>query len=373
MTTPKLNLAIYLPDLSGGGAERLHVSLVGELARLGIQPRFLLNERRGELLDQVHKDVPIDVLGATRQIAALPKLVRWLRRDPPDVLVANMEHMCVIAVLARAISRAKTQIIIVQHNSLGKQLQRPGWRWRVLLPLFRSALRRADAVVAVSSGVADEMSELTDISRTGIQVIPNGIVHRDFIKRSLSPVSHPWLRGKVPLIIGMGRLVDQKDFETLIRAFAKLLEMRDARLIILGDGPLRGDLGRLVSELNLEEKTHLPGFRNDAPAWLRQADLFVLSSRYEGFGNVVAEALALGTPVVSTDCPFGPAEILQGGLFGTLVPPGDSAALAQGMLVALADKSGADVRIARGLSYSVEGCATAYASLFHSVISPDCE
>jgi glycosyltransferase involved in cell wall biosynthesis len=350
--------------MSGGGAERLHLGLAPLWAERGIDLRLLLDRRAGALLDLVPPQIRVDSLGAERQLDAIPRLVRYLRDDPPDVLIANMEHMAVIAIVARCIARAPTRIIITQHNSLAQQFNRRSWQWRVLPPLFRWALARADGIVAVSAGVADEMAEITGVSRTRMTVIHNGVVGPEFLAAARLPTANPLAsNGEEPLVLGMGRLVAQKDFATLIRAFAELAADSPGRLVILGEGPLRSDLEQLATELGVADQVALPGFAADAPAWLARADLFVLSSAFEGFGNVIAEALAVGTPVVSTDCPHGPSEILEGGRHGRLVPPGDAPAMAAAMRATLAAPGDAAARIVRGFSFDLPTCAEQYATL----------
>ena len=214
------------------------------------------------------------------------------------------------------------------------------------------------------------MAEITGVSRARITVIYNGVVGPEFLASAGLPAANPLAaNGERPLILGMGRLVPQKDFATLIRAFAELVADTPGQLVILGEGPLRTDLERLAADLNVADRVVFPGFAADAPAWLARADLFVLSSAFEGFGSVIAEALAVGTPVVSTDCPHGPSEILNGGLYGKLVPPGDAPAMAAAMRATLAAPGDAAPRIARGLSFDLSGCADRYAALEYACMA----
>lgn len=366
---PAPSVAIYLPDLSGGGAERLHVQLAGKLRASGLAPRFLLDRRAGDLLDAVPADCPVDVLDARRQIAALPRLVQYLRTSPPAVLIANMEHMNVMAVAARALARAPTRIVVTQHNSFSEQAKRKSWQFRALPALYRAALPFADAVVAVSHGVADDLAARIGRARSTIDVIHNGVVTDDFDQRAAAEPEHPWFADGPPVILAMGRLVAQKDFATLLQGFAAVAGRSDARLIILGEGPLRGELETVARTLGIADRVAFPGFVANPLPWLRRARLFVLSSRFEGFGNVLAEALACGTPVISTDCPYGPSEILERGRFGALVPVGNAAALGNAILATLsADPDHAALRV-RGHHFSVTSCATAYHDLIARLLA----
>ncbi|USI72466.1 glycosyltransferase [Sphingomonas morindae] len=357
------DVAVYLPDLSGGGAERLHVRLAGLLPRFGYRPRFLLDRQGGALMDAVPPGCRVDALAAPRPLAALPKLIRHLRADPPGALIVNTEHMAVIAAAARAVARVPTKLIITQHNAFGEQLKRANWQWKVLPPLYRRALAAADAILCVSSGVADDLAARTGLARSGMDVIYNGVVDEDFETRAAGRADHPFFAAG-PVILAMGRMVPQKDFATLVDAFARFAPgAPDTKLIILGEGPLRPALEAQIAAAGLADRIALPGFVDNPLPWLRAARLFVLSSRFEGFGNVLAEALACGTPVASTNCPFGPDEILEDGRFGPLVPVGDAGALAEAMARTLAAPLPADQLRARGQDFTVRACARHYATL----------
>ncbi|KAB0678871.1 glycosyltransferase [Aureimonas leprariae] len=363
-----LSLAIYLPDLSGGGAERLHLRLAPEFAAAGLDVSFLLDQRKGELLDAVPAKVRVDVLGADRQMKAMPLLARHLRRARPDVLIANMEHMNVMAVLARGLARSGTHIVATQHNAFSEQVKRTSWQWRALPALYRTVLPRADAVVAVSSGVADDLAAASGLDRDRMTVIHNGVVTADFAARMAGEPDHPWFAEDRPIVLAVGRFVPQKDFTTLIDAFGRLAkETGDARLVVLGDGPLRAEMEAQVAALGLTDQVALPGFVANPLPWLRRAELFVLSSRFEGFGNVVAEALACGTPVVSTDCPHGPAEILEDGACGRLVPVGDPAALSRAMAAALGEQPDREALRRRAEAFTVKRCAERYLDLIRRI------
>lgn len=361
------SVAIYLPDLSGGGAERLHVQLAPRLAASGLAPYFLLDRKRGQLLAEAEAICPVESLDAHRQIAALPALVGHLRKYRPAALIANMEHMNVMAVIARAIARAPTRIIACQHNSFSEQVKRPSWQWRALPALYRAILPHADAIVAVSEGVSGDLAERSGIDRSRISVIHNGLVDDDFAARAAGEPDHPWFADDAPVVLGMGRFVPQKDFATLVRAFAHIRDRTHARLMILGEGPGRAELEALIASFGLSDRIALPGFTANPLPWLRRSGLFVLSSRFEGFGNVLVEALACGTPVVSTDCPYGPSEIVEGGRYGALVPVGDPKALGEAILASLNDRPDREALKARGQHFSVARCADAYRDLIYSL------
>ncbi len=363
------SLAVYLPDLSGGGTERLHLALAPAFREAGLSVTLLLDRRRGELLDVVPPGIAVETLDAPRQIRALPRLVAYLRRARPDILVANTEHMNVMALLARRLAGVGTRVVACQHNALSAQAVRPGWQFRILPALSRRVLPRADAVVAVSRGVADDMAAVAGLDRDRITVVYNGAIGPDFDARAAEPAVHPWLGSGEPLVVAVGRMVAQKDYPTLLEAFAGVVRRRPARLVILGEGPLRADLAALALRLGISERVDMPGFAANPLPLMRAADALVLASRFEGFGLVLAEALALGTPVVSADCPHGPAEILEGGRYGPLVPVGDPPALAEAILSVLDASPDRDALRARGRSFSIPACARGYLDLFGTLLA----
>jgi glycosyltransferase involved in cell wall biosynthesis len=364
------SIVIYLPDLSGGGTERLHLRLAPLFAERGLSPILLLDRQQGELLAHVSQTVEVECLEAERPLNALPLLVRYLKAHQPDILVSNMEHMNIIALWARALARVGTKIIVSQHSVLSEQAKRPNWRYRMLPILYRTFLPLADGIVAVSNGVAADMETTCRTPRSHIDVIYNGVVPNDFLTTPKNPSPIEDGEHKIPIMLAVGRLVPQKDYPTLLRAFAEVRKKRDAQLIILGEGPERGELMELADTLGIAHRLSLPGFVADPFNYMRAASVFVLSSRVEGFGNVLAEALACGTPVLSTDCPFGPAEILDNGRYGPLVPVGDVAALASAIASAMDTPLPKATLQKRGMEFTIGACATAYLKLFQRVL-PD--
>ena len=363
------SLVLYLPDLSGGGTERLLVGLAPAFLEAGLTVTFLLDRQRGMLLETVPDGVGIVELGAHRQIAAIPRLVRYLRKAEPDLLLTSMEHASVVAVGAQALAGVRTRIVVSQHNALSKQAAQRGVKYAILPSLFRLALPRAAAIVAVSEGVADDLAERARLPRRKVEVIYNGAIRPDFDRVLGQPLDVEWPETG-PVVLAVGRLVPQKDHATLLRAVALLAQTRSIQLVILGEGPLRADLEALSHELGIAERVRLPGFApNPLPAMSR-ADVVALSSKFEGFGLVLAESLACGTPVVSTDCPYGPAEILGNGEFGTLVPVGEPAALAAALEATLDTPHDRAALTAQGRSFSVERCAASYLELFERILTP---
>lgn len=363
------SLAIYLPDLAGGGTERMHINLAPHFLAAGLKVTFLLDRRSGALLDKVPEGAEVHVLEASRQVTAIPKLVRYLRSRPVDFLISNMEHGNVISVWARKLAAVATRVITAQHCSFRDQVNRGNWKFKLLPRLYRVSLPRADAIVCVSKGVAAEIADMCGLGISRMNVIYNGAMTAELKQAAEQPVDHPWFDLSDPVLVAAGRLVELKDYPTLLRAFAVLTRQRPARLIILGDGPLRTDLHMLAKELAIEDRVDLPGFIANPMPFMRNAAAFVLTSRAEGFGNVLVEAMACGTPVVSTDCPYGPAEILDYGRFGRLTPPGDPAALAEALLATLDAPPPAVELEERAAMFSTRQCAIDYLALFANLLA----
>jgi glycosyltransferase involved in cell wall biosynthesis len=332
-------LAILVAFSGAGGVEAGILNLLPAFLDAGVAVDLLGIFKKGspKRLKLDHPGLRIVDLGVRHTHLILPALVRYLRNDPPAVLLVAKDRAIRMAVLARALSGAKTCLVGQLNTHLSAALAgKPALqRWWRTVPM-RWFYPHVDRVVAVSEGVAEDTRRLTGLPLDRIPVIRNPVIGPGLYEKSRLSVDHPWLvNPEVPVILGAGRLTRQKDFATLIRAFALARARRDCRLMILGSGPERDDLERLAAELGLAQDVAFTGHVDNPFAYMAKAALFVLSSRWEGSGNVLTEAMALGIPVVSTDCPSGPAEMLAGGRFGPLVPVGDAEALADAMLHAL--------------------------------------
>ena len=329
-------LAIFLPSLAGGGAERAMLNLARGFRDLGHAVELVVASATGPYRDDLPAGVRLIDLGSPRVIRALPGLARYLRRRRPDRLYAAMEHANLVALWARTLARVPTRIIVSVRDSGTGPVGRRDLRQRLCLPLARRFYPGADAVVAVSDGTADIAAAELGLARSRIAAVPNPVITPDLAARAAEPPCHPWLTDAgSPVILAAGRLTPQKDFPTLLRAFAILRARRAARLLILGEGPDRAALESLAASLGVAADTALPGFAANPFACMARAAAFALSSLYEGSPNVLVQALACGAPVVSTDCPSGPAEILHGVAQGQLVPVGDHAAMGAALEAAL--------------------------------------
>jgi glycosyltransferase involved in cell wall biosynthesis len=299
----------------------------------------------GPNLGEIGSRVRVIDLNARQMLTSLGALTNYIKREQPVAILSALEHANIIALAARSLAGSHARRVITIHNSLSQtMLGKVPIKRRFELPFMRAFYPCADAIVAVSSGVADDLALLTGISRKRIDVIYNPVISDKMIALSQEPLQHPWFsEGAKPVILNVGRLDFQKDQETLIRAFAKVRQSTDARLMILGEGEERSSLEALVEELGLRSGIDgdvlMPGFVKNPYAFISRAAVFALSSRFEGLPTVLIEALACGATIVSTDCPSGPREILEAGKWGHLTAVGDVDAFADALLSALMTRS----------------------------------
>ncbi|HYD64654.1 glycosyltransferase [Azospirillum sp.] len=355
-------ITLFLQDLNGGGAERVMLQLANGLARRGRAVELLLVNPVGPYRSAVDPGVRVVPLGAGRTLAAVPAVARHLRATRPAALVAALPHVNVAAVLARALSGTGTPVILTEHSQPG-QARRNARTAAVRLAhrLVPLAYRAADAVVAVSGGVAEELAALTGLPPRRIAVVPNAVVSDDLLRRAAEPVEHPWFAdASTPVIVSCGRLAWPKDFGTLIRAFTLLRRERPARLMILGEGPDRAALEHLAAHLGVAGDVALPGFAGNPFAVMSRAAVFVLASVSEGMPTVLIEAMACGTPVIASDCTVGPRDLLEGGRLGRLVPVGDAEALSLALRATLDGRPDVEPARAKAWRHSVDNAVDAY-------------
>lgn len=276
-------------------------------------------------------------LNCRHSLTAVWPLARYLRRQRPAALLAAKDRVARTALAARKLSRVRTRLVVRLGTNLSASLAGRSFVTRAARCLpCRLLYPGAEAIVAVSRGVAADTAAITGLPLERIRTVANPVITARLFSRAAEPSGHPWLTNKTgPVLLAAGRLTRQKDFPTLLRALAEVRKQREVSLIILGEGGQRPDLEKLAAGLGLAHCVDLPGFADNPYSFMREADLFVLSSIWEGSPNVLTEALALGRPVVSTDCPSGPREILQHGTIAPLVPAGDHVRLARAVLQVL--------------------------------------
>ena len=331
-------IAFFLPSLAGGGAERVMLNLAAGFCDRGFRTDIVLASAEGPLLKQVPRAVRVIDLKASRVLRSFGPLTAYLRREQPVALLSALNHANLVAMAAARTSGVRTRTVISIHCTFAKvpwlSIRGKAVPW--LLGRFN---RWADVIVAVSEGVADDVVSKAGIPRHRVTVIYNPVLTPALAQAASEPPSHPWFMDMTrPIVLGAGRLTAQKNFRLLIDAFA-LVADKDARLVILGEGPERAALEAHVRQHGLEERVALPGFLDNPYACMARARVFALSSDFEGLPTVLIESLFVGTRVVSTDCESGPREILRDGALGQLVPVGDAPALAGAIARALAGVS----------------------------------
>jgi glycosyltransferase involved in cell wall biosynthesis len=407
---PGERLAFYLDNFEGGGVQKTTLTLAGALAARGHLVDVLVCRPSGALQDQVPPGVVVVALGspgtwsaralalksdpgqlgailggvvlsprASPTLGWLGPLAETLEARRPYALCAATTQMNIEAILARRLAGVETRLIVSERNALRGGHLHHGAPARFLPALIRRTYGQADGVVAVSDGVADDLAAWSGLPRAQIVTIYNPVVTDELRRLQREPVDHPWFQpGAPPVVMSAGRLGRAKDFPTLIRAFARVRRARPACLVIFGKGKSEAKTAKSIAALQalaaavgIERDVALPGFVANPFAYMARAATFALSSVNEGLPGVLIQAMACGCPVVSTDCPSGPAEILAGGRYGRLVPPGDDQALAEAILASLDAPSPAALLRERADFFSVERAAAQYERLMLGDAMPE--
>jgi glycosyltransferase involved in cell wall biosynthesis len=357
-------IAVFLATSGHSGVDRIMRNLIPEIAARGYRVDLLQVREHGPYLETLPANVTRIDLGHRHTYSCLPALVRYLRRHRPLLLLSDKDRVNRTALLARWLSGTNTPLIFRLGTTVSINLASRGRfdRWLQRTSIGR-LYRFSQRVLVPSRGVADDLSAYTGLSPEKIRVVPSPGIPDDLFDRTLPLPDHPWFREpELPVILSAGELGARKDFATLLRAFTLLRARRPCRLVIIGRGKQREQLLELADTLGIRADVDLPGFVENPYSYMAHADLFAFSSRWEGLGLVLVEALALGTPVVATDCPSGPAEILQHGRFGQLVPVGDPGALARAMEATLDEKKSRDFLQQAATPYTVSAATDAYLS-----------
>lgn len=305
------------------------VNMANDFSARGYTVDLVLVEACGPYLTEVAESVCVVDLAATSVTASLPAYARYLSATRPAVIITALSHANLISIVARMLARVPSRLIISERSVLfAPGMPERSWKDGVVRLLMKMLYPFADQVVAISRGVQDDLHKWVGLPPEKVRTIYNPVVTAELAGLAAAAVPHPWLEQTAcPVILGVGRLTAQKDFPSLIRAFAMVRKGRPCRLVILGEGELRGELEGLVQDLGLIDDVLMPGFQNNPFSWMSRSAVFVFSSIFEGLGGALIQAMACGTPVISTDCPSGPAEILEDGKWGRLVPVGDVPAL----------------------------------------------
>lgn len=356
-------ISILLPNLAGGGVERLRLIFAREFERLGHEVEFVLLQATGDFLAEAERDFTVVDLATPRARHLPPALALYLRQRRPDALLAALWPLTVIAPVSARLAGFRGKVLVSEHAMLSRQYAPRGALHRIALRASASlGYRLASARVGVSRGTCSDMAAISQMPRNRFVTIHNPVRPAAWPGPEDRGTAEAAWGGGGPRILTVGNLKPVKNHSLLLRAFAAL-GRPEARLMLLGQGHNEAGLRAQARALGIEGQVIFAGFHADPSPFYATADLFVLSSDHEGFGNVIVEALSFGLPVVSTDCPSGPAEILQGGRFGRLVPVGDAGALAAAIKAALEAPVDRGALIRRAANFAPEIAARKYLDL----------
>lgn len=359
---PLGGIAIVLHDLRGGGAERACLRLARGMVASGRQVELVLVRREGAYLSDIPPGVGLTVLDKPRVSQSIGTLARHFYRTRPRAVLSALTHMNLATIAATRLSGCGARLVVSERNQISAKAReaRDAWQ-RAVYRAVPLAYRAADRVVAVSGGVAADLAEFGRLPGGKIRVIHNPVFDPDIEALAQAPLGHPFFEaGGPPIIVAAGRLHSQKGFDVLLRAFAMARAQIDCRLVILGEGPERARLSAQAEQSGLGYDIDMPGFCANPFALMARAGAFVLSSRWEGFPNALVEAMACGAPVIATDCPSGPHEILQGGRIAPLVPVDDADALARALIATLTARPDTAASRVRAQGFSVAAAARQY-------------
>lgn len=355
-------IAFYFATSGHSGVDRAMHNLIPAVARRGYPVDLLHVRKHGPYFEEPPPGVRIVDLGSSHVYNSLPAVVRYLRQEMPVVMLSDKDRVNRTAFLARLLARVPTRLVFSSGTTLSIELAHRGLIDRTLQRWsFRHLYRRVSNVIVTSEGVKTDMADYTGLPLQYIEVVPSPVVPAGLFTTSQPKPDHPWFRdGEPPVVLGVGELGRRKDFPTLIRAFAQVRNRWRCRLVILGRGRDREMLLALARELGVAEDLALPGFEPNPYPYMAHAAVFAFTSLWEGLGFVIIEALAVGTPVVATDCPSGPREILQDGKYGELVPVGDVAAVSAGIEKALTARPTREFLQLAARPYEIENSTSAY-------------
>lgn len=367
-----VEISIFLHSLAAGGAERVAVNLANGLANKSCQVNLVLGNEEGEFLSLIRDEVTVVDLDMNAVppfgiLTAVPALRVHLRDVEPDILLSIANQNNIAALLACHLISSPPYVIVSDHLSPSSPQFKNSMKNDIVVKLAAYLYPWADCRVTVSEGTAEGMAAATGLPKSDFITIHNPIVDDQLRKQAKAPVSHEWFQDDRPTVVSFGRLVKRKDVETIIRSIQLLNQRRNVRLAVIGDGPDRKRLESIVTGHDLESSVEFLGFVENPYRYLSRASVFVLASRWEGFGNVLVEAMACGCPVVSTNCPDGPREILADGFYGPLVPIGDSNAMSEAILETLDDPISTEILRNRAADFSTDSIIDEYERLVFPV------
>lgn len=360
-----IKICFFPGDLNPGGIAHLMINLAKELVDRNIEVHFFLTKRKGSIEGELPAEIRVFRRGSSVK-GTLLGLIQYIRQEKPVAIVSARDSLNAVNVLACKLSFTATKAITSVHvdfsnDNPARTAKGKIHRWSGLT-LGRLLYRFSNEIIAVSNGVADNLAKRMYLDRRKITVIYNPTFQ---MYNEVGTVADAFLEHfQKPVLIGVGRLTAQKGFDTLIQAFSFFKEKhKSGTLLILGEGEDREKLEAYAKELEIQDCVIMPGYLKRPAQYIKKADLFVFTSRWEGFGNVLVEALGVGAKIVSTDCKSGPAEILDNEKYGTLVPVDDPHALLKAIEMQLNKSIDKEMQISRAKDFSVDKIADKYLEL----------
>jgi len=356
-------IALFIKSLNGGGAERVVLNLANEFYERKIPLILILRFKKGVYLKELNPDIKIVELGTNNPFLMINRIIKACKDNKITTLFPVMHSSNIIGLIANVFLRIR--IVIRESNTFDDFFNKKGLKkikMTILLCLMKLWYPQSEKIIANTKDTANDILKHINVPKEKVVVINNPLVNERITKLSKEPINDlKYSKITKPRIISVGRLVYQKNYEFLIKCFKQVKKtLPEASLIILGTGPLKNQLITLVKELDLDNEVHFLGFVNNPYKYLKNSDVFVLSSFFEGFGNVLVEALAVGLPIVSTDCPGGPREILDNGNYGTLVPLNNVDAMTNAIIQTIRKKNDTKSLVERANSYSINKIADVY-------------
>jgi glycosyltransferase involved in cell wall biosynthesis len=366
-------IAFFTPTLDGG-VGKVITNLIENLYKEKIDIDLLVVKSDDSKLKPFNGKCKVFNFKKERAFQSFLSLGSYLKEKTPNILISFIFHANLLSILARFFFSPKTKLVISEHIALKNALKSLPFFKKIFLSfLIKNLYPHADCIVTVSEGAAKQIEELISSKyKSKITVIYNPVIDEKIFKMAQQLIDHPWFKEgrKFKIVLSIGRITAQKDFITLVRAFKFVREKINAKLVILGDGEEREKLEKEIRKLNLQNEILLPGFVENPYPYFKNSDIFVLSSRYEGLSNVLIEALAFGLPIVSTDCPAGPREVLENGKYGLLVPVGNYKKMAEAIIAILNNEIviPKEILIKRALDFEVNRNIKKYKELFLNLL-----
>jgi glycosyltransferase involved in cell wall biosynthesis len=357
-------LAFFIQDLREGGAERNVARLLSGIVARGVPTDLVVIAKRGSFFSELDPRVNVVELSQARTLTSIIGLKNYIEKRQPVALVSSLTHTNAAAVVANMMARTRTRLIVVERNEYSRNRMLKRGLVRLSYGLVPLLYRRADMIGAVSTGIRDDIATVVGVPPSRVALLHNPVSSNQIPRLAAEPLDHPWFAdGAPPVVLGVGRFSAQKNFPLLLKAFAAVRQMRPARLVLLGDGPLRTELDQLARSLGIAEDLDMPGFDQNPFRYMARAAAYVLSSDWEGLPTALIEAMACGCPVVATDCRGGPREILNDGALGPIVPLGNAEALATAIAATLDCPGDAAARIERSRDFSLDRAVDRYLAI----------